>query len=78
MHLRDGSRGERRLVELGEYLRYRPAKAALDLPNGDARGEGRNVVLQFLQGDHIVIGQYVPAYAERLAELDERRQGFRD
>ena len=71
MHLGDGGRGERRVVELGEGLGHGPAERALDdAPCLRAR-EGRDAVLQQreLVGD--VLRQQVAARRQRLAELDE-------
>ena len=73
MHLRNGGRGERRLLEAREHQRQRAAVGALDLLPRERAGKGRHAVLQLreLVGD--VGRQQVAARGDRLAELHEDR-----
>ena len=73
MHLRDGGRGERRLLEALEHFGERPSERPLDGGDGDLVFEGRYAVLKLRQliGDigrnEVAPGRY------RLAEFDEDR-----
>ncbi len=71
MHLRDGGRGERRLVEGAEHLRERPTVAVLERLAGDRARKRRHAILQLgeLVGD--IRRQQIAARGDRLAELHE-------
>lgn len=77
MHLGNGGRSQRRLIEGGEQLAGWGTQRAGDLGDGDMARKGCNVILQALQGRDVLIRQQVPAQAYALAELDKgRAQAF--
>ena len=73
VYLRDGRRGERRGIELLEYLFHRLPVGAPDELARDVSREGRHAVLQFRQLIGDVRRQQVTARRHGLAELDENR-----
>ena len=73
VHLRNGRRGQRALVEGFEHLPDGPAQAAFDHIAGLGPGEGRHTVLQQPQFGSDLGRQDVGAGGQRLSELDEHR-----
>ena len=71
MYLRDGSGGERRQAEFGEYLIGGLAETFFDQCLGRFALKWCNFVLQAFELLREIIGQNIPARGKNLAELDK-------
>src|SRR6185312_1053786 len=77
MHLRDGGRRERNLIESLEYLAERASVSVLDNRTSHVPRKGWDLILELCELIGDIGGQQVAPRGDRLAELHENRAELR-